>query len=107
LKTILGLIQSLFNRSGQSGAPEVLFDIFNILGYVTGANTCFTNSYLTISGGIGSEVMYTAIAAIDKANYLVFSAPSTYTVLSIKQAPVLNLNKGQVEQMLNYIGNNF
>ena len=51
--------------------------------------------------------MYTAIAAIDKANYLVFSAPSTYTVLSIKQAPVLNLNKGQVEQMLNYIGNNF
>ena len=107
LRTILSLIQSLFNESGQSGAPEVLFDIFNILGYVTGANTRFTNSYLTISGGISSEVMYTAIAAIDKANYLVFSASSTYTVLSIKQAPVLNLNKGQVEQMLNYIGNNF
>lgn len=106
-KNFLNLIEQFYKVSGQSDAPQVLFNLLSALGYTTGASTRFTNSYLAISGGISPEVMYTAIAAIDKANYLVYSAPSTYTVLSIKSAPVLNLNEKQVNQMSNYIGNNF
>ena len=106
-KNFLNLIEQFYKVSGQSDAPQVLFNLLSALGYTTGASTRFTNSYLAISGGISPEVMYTAIAAINNSNYLVYSAPSTYTALSIKSAPVLNLNEKQVNQMSNYIGNNF
>lgn len=106
-KTILDLIQQFFKVSGQPQAPQALFDLLDNLGYITTSATYFKGSYLTISGGISTEIMYTAIAAFDKEKYLVYSAPSTYTLLSIASAPVLNLNEKQIEQMFNYIGNNF